>query len=228
MTPFQGRIKAGPDGAAVVASSGLPVAEALSRLEAGDSAVAIFGPNPLDLAVAVAFAALGDEGSEGPALVQRPPARPRLVAALSEDALADVAPRAGRPARLAFAAGLHQVLDSWESSHEAAQEADDLGERRFSAYWHGVAHRREPDAGNASYWFRRVGRHALFSALAEAAEALVGRDGAGPIGPNGWDPLAMIDLCTRARRGSDQERMARRLQRLEMAMLLDATATALA
>ena len=61
--------------------------------------------------------------------------------------------------RLALAAGLLQIHDFWDASHEAAQEADDLGERDFSAYWHGIAHRREPDAGNASYWFRRVGRH---------------------------------------------------------------------
>jgi hypothetical protein len=37
----------------------------------------------------------------------------------------------------------------------------------------------------------------------------------------------MIDLCARAGRGTDRERLARRLQRLEMAMLLDATAAAL-
>lgn len=201
--------------------------EALRRLESGEPAVDVFGAKPLDLAAAVASATLGEDGSEGLTLVQRAPGRPRLVAAVSEEALADVAPRASRSARLAFAAGLLQVLEAWDASHEAAQEADDLGERRFSAYWHGIAHRREPDAGNASYWFRRVGRHALFPALAEAAGPLLDRGDSGPLGPNGWDPFAMIDLCTRAGPGTDRERLARRLQRLEMAMLLEATAAAL-
>jgi hypothetical protein len=36
----------------------------------------------------------------------------------------------------------------------------------------------------------------------------------------------MIDLCTGARPGSDQETLARRLQRLEMQLLLDATVDA--
>jgi hypothetical protein len=201
--------------------------EALRRLESGEPAVEVFGQSPLDLAAALTFATLGEDGSEGLSLVQRTPERPRLVAAVSEEVLSALAPRASRPARLAFAAGLLQVLDAWDASHEAAQEADDLGERRFSAYWHGIAHRREPDAGNASYWFRRVGRHALFPALAGSAEALVGRGESIPIGADGWDPFAMIGLCTRARRGTDQERLARRLQRLEMAMLLEATAAAL-
>jgi hypothetical protein len=224
---FEGRIADAPGGGPTLASTGMAVAEALRRLESGEAAVDVLGPRPLDLAAVVAFAALGEEGSYGPPLARRPPERPRLVAAFAEDALAAVAPRSPRPARLALLAGLLQVLDAWDASHDAAQEADDRGEREFSAYWHGIAHRREPDPGNASYWFRRVGRHPLYPALGAAARSLIGPGGPSPIGPNGWDPSAMIDLCTRARSGTDQERLARRLQRLEMAMLLDATATAL-
>lgn len=228
MAACRGRIAAGPGGVATLLGTGLAVDEALRRLESGKPAADVFGASPLDLAAAVAFATLGEDGCEGLSLVQRGPGRPRLVAAITEEALAGVAPRASRPARLALAAGLLQVLDAWEASHEAAQEADDRGEGRFSPYWHGIAHRREPDAGNASYWFRRVGRHALFPALAEAARPLVDPADPGPVGRDGWDPFAMIDRCTRARRGTDQERLARRLQRLEMAMLLDATAAAVA
>jgi hypothetical protein len=39
----------------------------------------------------------------------------------------------------------------------------------------------------------------------------------------GWNAMAMIDLCSQARPGSPREDFARRLQRLEMWLLLEAT-----
>src|SRR5262249_17233049 len=123
--------------------------------------------------------------------------------------------------------------DFWDASHEAAQKADDLGERDFSAYWHGIAHRREPDASNAAYWFRRVGRHSVFPALVESARLWLDQHGdaalAGRLISGGaWHPFAMIALCPEARPDPAREALARRLQRLEMWLLLDATLAALA
>ena len=43
-----------------------------------------------------------------------------------------------------------------------------------------------------------------------------------------WNASAMIDLCTQARPGTPEEILARRLQRLEMWLLLEATFAALA
>ncbi len=165
-------------------------------------------------------------------MIRQAPPRPRLETALEEPAIAKLLPGSNRPARLALAAGLLQIHDFWDPSHVAAQAADDLGERRFSAYWHGIAHRREPDAGNAAYWFRRVGRHAVFGPLAQAARPILEGHGddrwtARLAGRDAWDSQAMIDLCTGARPGSDQETLARRLQRLEMQLLLDATVDAI-
>jgi len=210
--------------------SALPVAEIIGRLEAGESA-GISELAAADLLASLAFAALGGDDALGPALIQQAPARPRLKTALEEPAVAKLLPGASRPARLALAAGLLQIHDFWDSSHEAAQAADDLGERGFSAYWHGIAHRREPDAGNAAYWFRRVGRHAVSGPLAQAARPILERHGdnrwtARLVGGDAWNSQAMIDLCTGARPGSDEETLARRLQRLEMQLLLDATVDA--
>jgi hypothetical protein len=206
--------------------------EILNRLEGGESPARVqteLGLEPLDVVAALAMAGLGvGEDAQGPPLVQAAPPRPKLARSVREEALAGLLPKAAHVALLTLQAGLCQVLDFWDPSHHAAQEADDLGERSFSAYWHGIAHRREPDASNASYWFRRVGRHPLFPELARGASPLL----SGPVGSaladrlikgGTWDPHAFIEICTRARPGSDEAILARKLQRLEMALLLDAT-----
>jgi hypothetical protein len=202
----------------------------LRRLEDGDIPAAA-EVSTLDLMAVLAFTGLGSAQSLGPPLTQQPPPRPRLEQVLREPAVARLIPGASRAPRLALAAGLLQTLDFWEASHEAAQTADDLGEARFSAYWHGIGHRREPDAGNAAYWFRRVGNHSLFQLLAQSAKPVLQEHGderwsSKLLGQGGWNAMAMIDLCTQARPGTQEETLARRLQRLEMELLLDATAEA--
>jgi len=212
-------------------SEGSTVASIIARLGSGElpaAAIATGALAPADIVAALAFDALGDEPSLGLPIVQGAPRSPRLARALSEPAWAEVYPTASRRSRLAFAAGLLQIGDFWDASHEAAQQADDLGERDFSAYWHGVAHRREPDPGNAGYWFRRVGRHPVFHLLADAARPLLDDHGDAAlsgrlIAGGGWNAAAMIDLCAEARPGSPREALARRLQRLEMWLLLEAT-----
>lgn len=217
-------------------SDGRAVRDLVGRLESGERPAAAIAPgaiNAADVIAALALEALGPDGTLGPPLVQARPPRPRLERILLEPAWADVFPDAPRPARLALCAGLLQVFDFWDASHEAAQQADDLGERGSSAYWHGIAHRREPDPGNAAYWFRRVGRHPVFAALSEAARPLLDEDGdraliSRLLSGGGWDAMAMIDLCTRASEGTPREALARRVQRVEMWLLLEASFTAVA
>jgi hypothetical protein len=205
-------------------------AEVVARLEAGEAAAAVarsMGLGPVDLIAAIARRGLGGEGSEGPGLVQASPAQPRVARALAESSLADLLPGSTRPARLTLSAGLLQILDHWDASHTAAQEADDLGERVGSTYWHMIAHRREPDAGNAHYWARRVGRHPILGGLARAARPLLEAHGdpalaARLIVDGSFSPSAMIDVADRAHPGPVST-LLRHLQRLEMIHLLEAT-----
>lgn len=195
------------------------------RLESGASPSALcleYNLTPSSLFAFIASIGLGDSNSPGPPLIQRRPPHPKLVASLHEHALSSLFPSAPRPSLLALAAGLYQVLDAWDASHDAAQLADDLGERSSSAYWHGIAHRREPDAWNSGYWFRKVGRHPIFDELARSSLPLLQShpDSPRPLRGDSWDPSAFIDLCTSSRPGSPSESLALSLQRLEMDLLL--------
>jgi hypothetical protein len=216
-------------------SEGSAVSDIIARLEFGELPGAVVRTGamaPADVVAALAYDALGGDDSRGLPLVQGKPRSPRLERALSEPAWVAVFPGAASRSRLTLAAGLLQIYDFWDASHEAAQRADDLGERDFSAYWHGIVHRREPDPSNAAYWFRRVGRHPLFTPLAHAARPLLDAHGdasltARLISGGTWNASAMIDLCTEAKPGTPLETLARRLQRLEMWHLLDATFAAI-
>jgi hypothetical protein len=207
----------------------VPATEVLERLEAGETPAG--AARGLGWSAGELISALGRAGLDinPPALVQQAPRRPRLASALSAEAWAELLPRATRPARLALAAGLLQIFDFWDASHEAAQQADDLGERAVSTYWHGIAHRREPDSGNSAYWFRRVGRHAIFPRLTDAARPLLDAHGdpalsARLLSGGNWAPFAFIDVCTQSRPDSPAAALAREIQRREMSLLLDATA----
>ena len=58
----------------------------------------------------------------------------------------------------------------WQRAHECAQEQDDAARAAVHAY----LHRKEGDAANAGYWYRRAGRPVARGALAEEWEALAG------------------------------------------------------
>ncbi len=212
----------------------LPLDALLDRLEAGATLPEVGRALHLDAAeliLALGQVALTMDGPGVPALVQEAPRRPWLEPFLNAEAWAGLLPGASRPARLALAAGLLQIHDFWDASHQAAQQADDLGERAVSAYWHGIAHRREPDSGNAAYWFRRVGRHSVLTRMGAAARPLLEvyndpKMTARLIPGETWDPFAFLDLCSEARAGLSTATLALGLQRVEMMALLGQTAAA--
>ena len=115
---------------------------------------------------------------------------------------------AGARAPEAAMSVLYVYFSCFEEAHAIAQ---DIATPEGS-YWHAIVHRQEPDAGNAAYWFRQVGAHPIFPALARAA----GQEGQ-------WDPFAFIETCEQARRqpGSELEAHARAIQRVEWQLLFD-------
>ena len=120
---------------------------------------------------------------------------------------------AGARAPEAALAGLYLYFSCLDEAHSLAQDIPTAE----GSFWHAILHRQEPDAGNSSYWFHRVGTHPVFPALRESALAL-GVD----FGPR-WDPFAFIEYCEQARRhtGSENEACALRVQLAEWQLLFD-------
>jgi hypothetical protein len=133
------------------------------------------------------------------------------------------APRPVRDEAMARAclAALWLYHDFLDESHTLSQDI----QGPTGSYWHGLMHRREPDAGNAAYWFRRVGNHPVFAPLNQEANRLAAQASAGDqaaflINQKDWDPFAFIDLCEAVRgQGSAAEMLCGRIQQREWELL---------
>jgi len=119
-------------------------------------------------------------------------------------------------------AGLWLYFSCFEEAHNLI----DNPKTTEGEYWHAVLHRQEPDAGNAAYWFRRVGHHAIFPALATEAKEILKRHPDAEFRTGRWDPFAFVDFCERARMqpGTTQEQAAMQIQRAEWQLLFDYSA----
>lgn len=115
---------------------------------------------------------------------------------------------------------LEALLLLWHDHHEPAHAlVQDLPDAD-AAFVHGILHRREPDDGNARYWFHRLGNHPAMIPLAQAAAPLLDpHPHLHRLLPNGrWDPMAMIAAASAARQPGlppYQIDLLRQLQALE-------------
>lgn len=148
--------------------------------------------------------------------------RPQLVAIKVESAFAGQRVVDDDAARCCIS-GLWLLHDFLDESHTISQEIH----TNDGSYWHGIMHRREPDYGNAKYWFRRVPQHSVFETLAEEAKQLATTSQLDApaeylTSQTSWDAFRFVDLCEAVARGrSSSQQLARQIARREWGLLFD-------
>jgi hypothetical protein len=113
--------------------------------------------------------------------------------------------------------------DHLEVAHGIAQDIPSAD----GSFVHAIMHRREPDAWNSKYWWRRVGQHPCFAELTRRASGVCASApdvGARLLAGGCWSPEAFVDLCSGAlakREAAPRVLLLRELQRVETETLLD-------
>jgi hypothetical protein len=123
---------------------------------------------------------------------------------------------------------LYLYFDCFDESHQISQEHEDL----HGNWLHAIAHRREPDASNAKYWYRRtkipLTVHAVlhkevmdvvFAEVSPVLDPLVFKMLKSEI----WEPEPFVDLCAQVMDqdpASSPYRALARMQEMEWGTLV--------
>lgn len=134
--------------------------------------------------------------------------------------------------RQCITSGVLLLWDFLDASHAISQTMEGRGTPRTADYWHAIMHRREPDAENAAYWFRRVGAHSAFDGLSAKIVRWMAETGAAVeeqklahqiVCPRGqFAPFGMLELSKQAlqKPGLLADRTLRWMQYFEILNLL--------
>ena len=212
-------------------SDGRTVADLIGRLESGELPAAVVAPGavtPADVVAALAHDALGGDDSPGLPLVQasrRPGPGWSGRCRSRPGRRCSRGPRTGRGWRWppgcsrSSTSGTPATRPPSRPTTWASGSSRPTGTASLIAASPTRATPPTGSAGSAAIpssprWPRPPGRCSTSTATPPCASRLLS---------GGWNAMAMIDLCTQARPGSPREILARRLQRLEMWLLLEAT-----
>lgn len=122
-------------------------------------------------------------------------------------------------------AGLLLWNDDLEASHHIAQSLDNP----TGSFWHAIMHRREGDAANSHYWWRRTKQHPAFADVHTAVMSTLEDESGDKVHEfaqvlrraGTWQPMEFVARCELARRGQLQSDWLQRVQVAEMQALLN-------
>ncbi len=119
-------------------------------------------------------------------------------------------------------AGAFWLYGFLDESHRLAQE---IGSAEGS-YWHALMHRSEGDFSNSKYWYRRVGRHAIFPGLRVAVERLkvqgiLKGTHSSLLAGHEWDPYRFVDAVERAASNQAELELIGQIVRIEYGFLME-------